>query len=164
MNSTKTAGSPRLSKRMPYSERTDLEKVRSNWRKAQGLYKREEWSTVVLRSVTAVELAANYVIRKELSDKRNLEEHFVEHLMIWANGIRGKFEKIILPLLKKETAFEDELKKIKKKVEWINTERNSIAHSGQFKVEPTAKKVIEFSKEIIETMIAPYEPDFKLKE
>jgi hypothetical protein len=151
-----------ISHKRAYSERTDLEKVQSNWKKAVGLYSRKEWSTVIMRSVTAVELAANYVIRKELIEKRKLENEFVDHLMIWANGIRGKFEKLILPLAINAQAASD-LKKVKKKIDEINMERNSIAHSGQFKQQSTAKHVLQSSREIIETLVQIYESDFSLK-
>lgn len=149
-------------KKAVYSKRSDLEKVKSNWRKTKGLFTRGEWSTVVIRAVTTVELSANYVIRKELQEKRKLEKEFVDHLLIWANGIRGKFDKLLIPLFRK-TDFEKDLKKLKKKVEDINKVRNIIVHSGQFKKEVTALRVMEESKEIIETLISEYERDFKLK-
>ena len=46
----------------PYSERTDLEKIESNWTKTRGLLKREEWSLAIVRAATAVEIAANLVV------------------------------------------------------------------------------------------------------
>lgn len=149
-------------KKTPYGERSDLDKVKSNWKKARGLYRREEWSTTILRSVTAVELTANYVIRKELMEKRSLDKDFVNHLLKWSNGIYGKFDKLILPLNKKSDEL-SALKALKNKVRDINTERNSIAHSGSFKKRTTAWLVMETSKEIIEELVSLYEEDFTLK-
>lgn len=145
-----------------YSERTDIEKIQSNWSKANGLFKEEQWSSVILRAATAVELSANCVIRKELQDKRNLEEHFVDNLLIWANGVRGKFDRIIIPIFK-GTEFSKELKKINKIVLDINKERNSIAHSGQFKKRATAKKILTESEKVILTLIKGYDGEFKLE-
>lgn len=145
-----------------YSQRTDLEKVLSNWRKVNGLHRRNEWSSVILRATTAVELAANYVIRKELEDVRKLDSDFVNHLLRWANGILGKFDKLLLPIFI-GTEFHKQLKKVKKSVEDINKERNSIAHSGQFKIKKTADKVLVECQNVINILIRKYEPEIDLE-
>jgi hypothetical protein len=149
-------------KRSPYSERSDLEKIKSNWKKTVGLHKRREWSTTVMRAVTTVELSANYVIRKELEEKRNIDAEFVDHLLIWANGIRGKFDKLILPLCKADPHIK-QLKDLNKKIQEINQIRNGIAHSGKFSNAKTAKLVLEDSREIIQVLISIYENGFVLK-
>ncbi|WP_157603692.1 hypothetical protein [Polaribacter atrinae] len=145
-----------------YSKRTELEKIKTNWNKVKGLYERKEWSTAILRASTTVELSANFVIRKELEEKQNIDEDFVSHLLLWANGIRGKFDKLLIPIFK-NSDFKKELKKLNKKVQDINKERNTIAHSGQFKKKPTAQKIVKESKLVIETLIKEYEQDFELK-
>ncbi|PQJ80818.1 hypothetical protein [Polaribacter porphyrae] len=145
-----------------YSERSDLEKIKSNWNKVNGLYERKEWSTVILRASTSVELSANLVIRNELQNNKNNDSDFVSHLLIWANGIRGKFDKLLIPIFK-GSDFEKELKKLNTKAQNINQERNSIAHSGQFKEKSTAEKIIKESQLIIETLIKQYHKDFELK-
>lgn len=145
-----------------YSKRTDIEKVLSNWNKVKGLYNRKEWSLLILRAVTAVELSANYVIRQELENNKNLDSDFVNHLLLWANGISGKFDKLILPIFKGADFIQD-LKKANKKVQYINKERNSIAHSGQFKKKSTAEKIIRESDEVIKTLIQRYDDTFDLK-
>ena len=145
-----------------YSKGTDIEKVLSNWNKVKGLYDRKEWSLLILRVVTAVELSANYVIRQELENNKNLDSDFVNHLLLWANGISGKFDKLILPIFKGADFIQD-LKKVNKKVQYINKERNSIAHSGQFKKKSTAEKIIRESDEVIKTLIQRYDNTFDLK-
>ncbi|WP_167597977.1 hypothetical protein [Leeuwenhoekiella sp. ZYFB001] len=145
-----------------YSERTDIEKIQSNWTKINGLFSREEWSSAILRASTAVEISANYVVRQELELKRNLEPEFVNHLLKWANGVQGKFDKLLVPIFK-GSEFQKELKKLNKKVRDINKERNLIAHSGQFKKKSTAKRIIEESEIVINTLIKKYDNDFKLK-
>ena len=64
-----------------YSERSDIEKIQSNWKKIRGLVNREEWSSAVVRASTETEIAANFVVRKELVESRKLEEAFVDHLL-----------------------------------------------------------------------------------
>jgi hypothetical protein len=144
-----------------YSQRTDIEKILSNWKKVKGLYDRQEWSTVILRTVTAVELSANYAIRQELELNKNIDSDFVDHLLRWANGIQGKFDRLLLPIFK-GTEFEKDLKKLKKIVQDINKERNSIAHSGLFKKKSTAEKVIRESKIVINTLVKKYDSQFEL--
>jgi len=150
-------------KRKPYSERTDLEKIRSNWIKTEGLYHKGEWSSVVIRSAIVTEIALNLVIREELANKRKLEKDFVESLMIWANGIQGKVNRLIRPLLtnpEDSRVFSD----LSSKVNNINKERNSVAHSGEFKRKATAIRIINLSKEVIETLVGRYKRNFELKD
>ncbi len=147
----------------PYSERTDIEKIKSNWNKTRGLYNRKEWSGAIVRAATAVEIAANLVIREELQVKRNLEKDFVDNLLMWANGIYGKFKWIILPILKGSGNY-NIFTTATSKVDRINKERNSIVHSGQFKKSSTAKEIIILSKEVIESLVQQYEEKFTIKD
>ncbi len=145
-----------------YSERSDIEKIQSNWTKINGLFKRKEWSSAILRASTAVEISANYVVRQELVNNKNIESDFVNHLLKWANGVQGKFDKLLIPIFK-GSEFQQELKKLNKKVKDINKERNLIAHSGQFKKKSTAEKVIKESEIVINTLIKKYDLEFELK-
>jgi hypothetical protein len=147
----------------PYSERSDIEKIRSNWNKTKGLYKKDEFSGAIVRAATAVEIAANLVIREELEVGRNLEKSFVDNLLLWANGIQGKLERLIIPLsrISKNINISEELISDIKK---INKERNLIAHSGQFRNGIIAEKIIGLSKKVVETLVEHYQADFKLKE
>ena len=40
-----------------YKDRTDLEKIQSQWNKLTGLHSREEFSGAVVRAATAAEIA-----------------------------------------------------------------------------------------------------------
>lgn len=151
----------KMKEKKPYSQRTDIEKIESNWRKTNGLLNRKEFSNSIIRAVTAVELAANFVVRKELQEAKNLDEDFVNHLWKWSNGIYGKFDKLLIPIFK-GTDTQSVLKKLKNKVKVINKERNAIAHSGQFKNENTANKVVKESKKVIETLVRIHDKDFQL--
>ena len=73
---------------------------------------REVWSSAVVGAATATEIAANLVVREELIESRKLEEEFVDHLLKWANGLQGKFDKLILPITKGES-YHGDFKKLK---------------------------------------------------
>lgn len=161
LKGTKTMGNKR--KKTPYTERPDITKIKLNWNKVCGLLEREEWSSAILRAATASEIAANLAIREELQVKRNLESEFVDSLLLWANGIQGKFDHLLLPVTK-GTPAHSKFKEIKKKVTEINKERNLVAHSGQFKKPSTAKKVALDAKEVIEMVVGEYHEGFRLKD
>lgn len=142
--------------------RPDLDKIKASWRKTLTLFEKKEWSSAIIRAATTIEIAANLVIREELEVKRSLESDFVEHLLIWANGIQGKFVRLILPILKNTEKFSI-YKKIQEQVSYINDERNSVVHSGISKQRRTAEKVLRASREIIETLVHEYHENFELK-
>ncbi len=147
----------------PYTERSDIEKIESNWNKVRGLFQRKEWSSVILRAATASEIAANLAVREELQVKHNLESDFVDNLLKWANGIQGKFDRLILPATRR-TAAHKKFRKIRKKVSQINEERNSVAHGGQFKERANAEKVVLDAREVIEAVVGVYHKKVRLKE
>lgn len=62
----------------PYKERTDLEKIASQWNKLSGFHSRQEWSAAVVRAATAAEIAANYAIRKEFAKRTDFKDEFVD--------------------------------------------------------------------------------------
>ena len=149
------------SKKTAYSDRTDLEKIFSNWNKIRGLLKRGEWSSAIVRAATATEIAANLVIREELVDGYGLPKPLVDHFLLWANGIRGKFEKLILPVTNGKT-HNAELIKLKKRVDDINKERNSIVHTGAFKSEAKAHQIVNEARSVILALVAIYYDGFEL--
>lgn len=148
-------------KKKPYDERSDIEKIHSNWNKIRGLMDREEWSGAIVRAATATEIAANLVVREEFIETRGLEAGLVDHFLRWANGIQGKFDKLILPAVS-GAKHEGELKALKKKVEDINTKRNLIVHSGKFSNRKEALAVVKEARAIICAMVDIYYDGFKL--
>lgn len=138
-------------KKRPYSKRTDFEKIKSNWRKSQGLFEREEWSQAIVRSTTAVELATNLLIRSNFK-KFNLDNLLIDDLLMIANGLQGKWQRLLVPLYrgKKEQA---ELKKMLKQVSSLWANRNTIVHGGEFRSKGTAKKRIEEAKEAVNLIL-----------
>jgi len=145
----------------PYEERSDLEKIQSQWHKLTGLHTREEWSAAVVRAATAAELAANFAIRKEFEKQSNVRKAFVDDLLIWANGLRGKLDHLLLPITKGTVRFDD-LKTLHKLAGDINTVRNGIAHQGHFCDEDEAKKIIEDARKVIHGIVRHYDATFVL--
>lgn len=131
--------------KVPYDERPDHQKLLSNWKKATGLYDREDWSACIMRVATATEIAVNIYIRHYLQEQHNLPEQFVDSLLRSANGINGKFRQLITPVSKCLGTW-NEVKSIQKKIEALNSHRNEIAHSGKFKKGLT---LIPYSKKLL---------------
>jgi hypothetical protein len=152
-----------MSKRKPYEERTDLEKIQSQWNKLSGLHAREEWSAAIVRAATAAEIAANFAIRKEFASRSTFDSKFIDNLLHWANGIAGKIDRLLIPLSVGEKHHKT-VKKLKSASQWINTKRNAIAHQGEFCNAMEAETSIQQSRQFIETLVQIYEPDFALKE
>jgi hypothetical protein len=147
----------------PYNERTELQKVQSQWRKLTGLHGREEWSAAIVRAATAADLAANFAIRKEFHSRIELTADFVDTLLHWANGLGGKTNHLLIPL-SAGTENHAAVKKLKVASDEISGKRNSIAHQGEFCNEEEAKVIIQQTRTFIETLIQMYEPDFVLKD
>ncbi len=149
--------------RKPYVERTDIEKIYSNWNKISGLLDREEWSSAIVRAATATEIAANLVVREEFIDARKLNPELVDHFLKWANGLQGKFDKLIIPALRGKD-HEQSFRGLKRRVEDINLKRNSIVHSGSFSNRTEANRVVREAKAIIVELLDPYYENFELTE
>ena len=152
-----------MTKLKPYDDRTDVERIESQWYKLSGLHSREEWSAAVVRAATAAEIAANLVIRKEFSERSQFNAEFVDGLLKWANGLSGKIDRLLLPLFV-GTKQHSSLKKMRNVSEQISRLRNDVVHRGVFCNEAEARKIIAQSKEVVEALVRLYEPGFTLKD
>lgn len=141
-------------------ERTDPEKVWANWNKTLGLFERDEYSVAIVRAAVTLEVAANIVIRAELVKKRKLPVHFVDSLPKWSNGLTGKFDKLIYPILKGSSK-DEPFKALAADWRKINDERNSVAHRGDFKGKSAAADVVTRARKVLRAMMADYEPSLK---
>ena len=152
-----------MTTRKPYQDRTDIERIESQWHKLSGLHSREEWSAAIVRAATAAEIAANLVIRKEFAERSQFDAGFVDSLLKWANGLSGKIDRLLIPLFegRPEQASIVNLKSIATK---LNRERNAIVHGGIFNNEDEAKAAIAHAKEFVETLVCLHDPSFQLKE
>jgi hypothetical protein len=137
---------------VPYEDRSDPDKLYSNWTKTAGLLKRGEYSLAVVRAATCIELTANIVVRRKLVDGAHLPLSFVDSLLMLANGLRNKIQKLIQPMYK-GTAHEKALASLAKEILKINTNRNLIVHSGQFRNKKTAEELVTKSEQTIREML-----------
>jgi hypothetical protein len=151
-----------MAKRKPYEERNDRERIESQWRKLSGLLAREEWSAAVVRVATAAEISANLVIRKEFSTRSQFDAAFVDGLLKWSNGLSGKFDHLLLPLFVGRQEHTS-LRKLKGVAEKINRLRNDVVHSGIFCNDKEAQESVTQAKNLVETLLRLYEPEFTLK-
>jgi hypothetical protein len=176
-----------MSNKKPYEERTDLEQLQSQWTKLTGLHSREEWSAAVVRAATAAEIAANFAIRKEFALRGEQDDALVDSFLKWANGLSGKLQRLLLPLVGGNVR-RNELKRLKKNRQLenpqdvirlekfelfekltalaneISSERNAIVHSGQFRDEEDAVELVKKARDFIETLVRMYQSDFKLRD
>jgi len=147
-------GKPKIAK-IPYDERTDDQKLESNWGKARKQFEREEWSACVVRVATTAEIAANIYIRQFLLTDYALPSKFVDALLMGANGLDGKFKRLIKPAAEHRGTWST-LKPLQKKIESLNEHRNGVAHAGKFKSKNDARSVFEHSFAVIQAL-APNE-------
>ena len=154
---------PPKSMQTPYSKAHDDEKVSRNWRKARGLYKRGEYSVAVIRCSTCIELAVNFAIRQELVVKRHLPLIFVDKLLHNANGLRNKYNNIFFHIMPDDK--HPQLKKLwKDKIDKINTQRNAVVHSGEFRTKKVVKPVMEYTLVALKEIMGLYEHSASLDE
>jgi hypothetical protein len=161
-----TSGASKKGKPMSkkeYEDRTDLEKIQSQWNKLTGLHSREEFSGAVVRAATAAEIAANFAVRQEFESQSKCTEGFVNNLLRWANGIEGKLNRLLIPMTEGSKRHKT-LTEVKKSVERINKKRNAVAHQGEFCNIDESKEVIDDARHFIETVVKLYDPGFKLKD
>lgn len=149
--------------RKPYNQRTDIEKLQSQWWKLSGLHSREEWSAAVVRAATAAEIAANIAIRKEFQEIGSFSPGFVDSLLQWANGLAGKLDRLLLPITR-DTDRHKKISQLKAAALRVNKIRNAVAHRGEFCNEKQAQDAMSNSREFVEGGVKLYEPGFKLKE
>lgn len=142
----------------PYKERSDDEKLESNWRKARNLFNRKDYSAAVIRAATSAEIAANIYVRKFLLIEFALPPTFVDALLFSANGLDGKFKRLIRPAAEHQGTWK-KLKSLQKRIEDLHEHRNSIAHAGYFKDKSDAREAFESALVIIQALT----PDEALK-
>lgn len=151
-----------MAKKKAYVERTDVDKIKSQWTKLSGLHEREEWSAAVVRAATAAEIAVNLAIRAELAERGVTDKDVTDVMLKAANGLRGKFIHLLKPLAKGRDR-KQELEKLWKVADKINNSRNEIVHSGLFRSGKDAEKIIEQCRAFVVPLVRIYQADFELK-
>ncbi|HJU07293.1 MAG TPA: hypothetical protein VJ727_02295 [Rhodanobacteraceae bacterium] len=147
-------GDPKTAK-VPYDERSDDKKLEANWKKVRGQFKRHDWSACIVRVATSAEIAANIFVRQFLVAHHSLPPRFVDALLLGANGLDGKFKRLIKPAAEHLGTW-NQLKSLQGTIELLNDHRNGVTHSGKFKSKQDAKVAFELSLKIIQTL-APQE-------
>jgi hypothetical protein len=150
-------------RRKSYEQRSDVEKIQSQWHKLTGLHSREEWSAAVVRAATAAEIAANFAVRREFKARSKFDANFVNSLLRWANGLDGKLTRLLLPMTEGKKA-NKVFSGVKKDAERVNKKRNAVAHQGEFCNIDESQEAIESARKFIEAIVGVYEPKFKLKD
>lgn len=150
-----------MPKKKPFERRTDIQKIHSQWRKLNGLHDRAEWSAAVVRAATAAEIAVNLAIRAELGGRQVTDNEVIDLMLKVANGLQGKFTRLLQPLVKEDDRAK-QLKKLWKIAEKINRSRNEIVHSGYFRSENHAKDTIDQCHAFVVPLVKIYEPNFEL--
>ena len=148
-------------RRKPYDKRTDIQKIRSQWTKLSGLHDRTDWSAAVVRAATATEIAVNLAIRREFASRSQFDETFVNGLMRWANGLPGKLDRLLIPLLRGRKKLET-IKELRPLAQRIHDKRNEIAHRGEFCSERVSTALIDDCQKFVHGVVRLYKPKFVL--
>jgi hypothetical protein len=143
-----------------YEDRTDVEKIHTQWHKITGLHNREEWSAAGVRAATAAEIAANLAIRAEYDKYSDFSALYVNSLLRFANGLDGKVKRLLLPIFNKTE--QAKFAGIPTLAEAINTRRNKLVHQGDFMDEDDSAELIELARQFIEKLVVIYHPNFTL--
>lgn len=147
----------------PYDERSDLEKLQSQWNKLSGLLVRNEPSAAIVRCSTAAEIAANYAIRHEFQQQSQFDAEVVDGFLFWANGLRGKIEKLFVPIYFAHPKKSGIAKRLIKSAEKINKVRNEVVHQGRFSNSGETTAIIAEAKSFIDAIVGLSVPGFDIQ-
>jgi hypothetical protein len=147
----------------PYDQRTDIERLQSQWTKLTGLHNRNEASAAIVRCATAAEIAANFAIRTEFSRRSQFDAGIVDGFLTWANGLDGKINRLILPICFNGVK-SAEFKRLQAAAKKIHEVRNEIVHRGVFSDPEDAASIVGQAREFIETLVHRYDDTFRLPE
>lgn len=143
----------RAASKKPYNERTDLEKLQSQWTKLSGLHGRDEPSAAIVRCATAAEIAANYAVRTEWAHKTQFDAAIVDQFLRWANGLPLKVERLFVPIYFATPKTSPVARALIKSAEKINAVRNAVVHQGSFSNTQEAETVIAEAKAFINMIV-----------
>lgn len=142
----------------------DIALLHRQWRKISGLHARGDWSAAITRAATAAELSINIAIRFEFESKSTFDRAFVDSLLKSANGLAGKADRLLIPLVVNNAVRTKIVKKLIPILKIINSKRNAVAHQGEFCNEAESDEIISSAREFISVLLCIYDPDFALRE
>ncbi|MCW4460820.1 hypothetical protein OK349_03815 [Sphingomonas sp. BT-65] len=161
---TKSDDEHRAKRKTPYNERSDLDKLQSQWNKLSGLHLRDEPSAAIVRCSTAAEIAANYAIRHEWAEQTQFDAVVVDQFLFWANGLRGKVERLFVPIYFARPKKSKTAKALIASAEKINKVRNEVVHQGRFSNATEAGEVIAEAKRFIDIIVGLSQPGFDIQD
>ncbi|MBX5205984.1 hypothetical protein [Rhizobium sp. NZLR1] len=152
----------RKAAKKPYGDRSDLEKLQSQWNKLSGLHLRDEPSAAIVRCATAAEIAANYAVRTEWARQTEFDAVIVDQFLRWANGLHGKVTRLFVPVYFAHPAKSKTAKALIKYAETINTIRNAVVHQGTFSNAAEAEAAIAEARTFINLIVGLSIPGFDI--
>lgn len=154
----------RAKRKKPYNERSDLEKLQSQWNKLSGLHVRDEPSAAIVRCSTAAEIAANYAIRHEWARQTEFDAAILDQFLLWANGLRGKIDRLFVPIYFAHPKKSKTAKALIVSAEKINKARNEVVHQGRFSNAKEAEEIITEAKRFIDMIVGLSVPGFDIQD
>lgn len=79
-----------------------------------------------------------------------------------ANGLAGKVDRLLIPLVDQDAAKRKALATLKKVSGQVNAKRNAVVHQGEFCNPEEAQAVIAQAKEFVEGLMKLYDAGFIL--
>ncbi|NNU35959.1 hypothetical protein G9X64_05575 [Rhizobium sophorae] len=152
----------RKTSKKPYNERSDLEKLQSQWNKLSGLHLRDEPSAAIVRCATAAEIAANYAIRTEWARQTEFDAAIVDQFLRWANGLQLKVSRLFVPIYFARPEKSKTGKALIKSADRINSVRNAVVHQGAFSNAEEAEAAISEAKTFINLIVGLSIPGFDI--
>jgi len=144
---------------IPYRQRTDAQKIETQWGKAVGLLNRGDWSAAVVRAVTATEISANLAIRDEYQRQGELSSVDVDKILTDSNGLKGKM-KVLRKLL--DDQGKARVAALERRMQDACGKRNAIVHSGEFCDEEEARRLVENCGRFVVQVVGTYLTGFEL--
>lgn len=151
-------------KKRPYDERDDIEKLESQWVKRAGHSERKDHSAAIVRMATAAEIAANIAVRHEFALHGTFTPTQIDSFLTWANGLDGKIRRLLLPLRYEDNTKDKEYLRLLIAAGNINSHRNKIVHRGEFRSAKVEREVQAESQAFIEELVGFYNTGYKLPE
>lgn len=148
--------------RKPWSDRTDIEKLESQWKKVRSLRGKNQASAAVVRAATAAEIAANIAIRSEFARQSGLDKKTVDSFLLWANGLNGKMTHLVFPLVFNNVTGDAKYVELLVLAKNINQVRNRIVHSGVYASGAQLTSVCTDTKRFVEALLNKYHPGYEL--
>lgn len=152
----------RKTSKKPYNERSDLEKLQSQWNKLSGLHLRDEPSAAIVRCATAAEIAANYAIRTEWARQTEFDAAIVDQFLRWANGLQLKVSRLFVPIYFARPQKSKTGKALIKSADRVNSVRNAVVHQGAFSNAEEAEAAISEAKTFINLIVGLSIPGFDI--